>query len=139
MLTIASIIEKETDGKDQNGISSVIYNRLKKNGGTNGKLQMDSTIYYALGDTSRELTAEDLTIDSPYNTYANTGLPQGPICCPGLTAILAALLPSDSDDYYFVLGDDGTTHFFSDYDSFVAFKNAQTGVIQNQEDGNEEG
>lgn len=139
ILTIASIIEKETDGKDQNGISSVIYNRLKKNGGTNGKLQMDSTIYYALGDTSRELTAEDLTIDSPYNTYANTGLPQGPICCPGLTAIQAALFPSDTDDYYFVLGDDGSTHFFSDYDSFVAFKNAQTGVIQNQEDGNEEG
>mgnify|MGYP002571677587 CR=1 FL=1 len=139
ILTIASLIEKETDGKDQNGISSVIYNRLKKNGGTNGKLQMDSTIYYALGDTSRELTAEDLTIDSPYNTYANTGLPQGPICCPGLTAIQAALFPSDTDDYYFVLGDDGSTHFFSDYDSFVAFKNAQTGVIQNQEDGNEEG
>ena len=63
IITIASIIEKETDGKDQTGISSVIYNRLNEGGGTNGYLQMDSTIYYITGDFSTALTAEDLAID----------------------------------------------------------------------------
>lgn len=133
ILTIASIIEKETDGKDQTSISSVIYNRLNAGGGTNGYLQMDSTIYYITGDFSTALTAEDLAIDSPYNTYLYPGLPAGPICCPGITAINAALDPEDTDYYYFYLGDDGTTHFFNDYDEFVAFKNAQTGEAQTTE------
>lgn len=130
ILTIASIIEKETDGKDQTSISSVIYNRLNEGGGTNGYLQMDSTIYYITGDFSTALTSDDLAIDSPYNTYLYKGLPAGPICCPGITSINAALNPEDTDYYYFYLGDDGSTHFFNDYDEFVAFKDAQTGEIQ---------
>lgn len=134
ILTIASIIEKETDGKDQTSIASVIYNRLNEGGGTNGYLQMDSTIYYITGDYSKALTSDDLAIDSPYNTYVNPGLPAGPICCPGMTAINAALNPEDTDYYYFYLGDDGTTHFFADYDEFVAFKDAQTGEIQQEEE-----
>ena len=93
ILTIASIIERETDGVDQTSISSVIYNRLNEGGGTNGYLQMDSTIYYIIGDYSRALTAEDLAIDSPYNAYLYQGLPAGPILLPGLTAIRAALDP----------------------------------------------
>ena len=134
ILTIASIIEKETDGKDQTSIASVIYNRLNEGGGTIGYLQMDSTIYYITGDYSKALTSDDLAIDSPYNTYVNPGLPAGPICCPGMTAINAALNPEDTDYYYFYLGDDGTTHFFADYDEFVAFKDAQTGEIQQEEE-----
>ena len=130
ILTIASIIERETDGVDQTSISSVIYNRLNEGGGTNGYLQMDSTIYYIIGDYSRALTAEDLAIDSPYNTYLYQGLPAGPICCPGLTAIRAALDPDETDYYYFYLGDDGSTHFFSDYDEFLAFRDSQTGETQ---------
>lgn len=133
IITIASIIEKETDGKDQTGISSVIYNRLNEGGGTNGYLQMDSTIYYITGDFSKALTAEDLAIDSPYNTYVYKGLPAGPISCPGLVAINAALNPEDTDYYYFYLGDDGTTHFFANYDEFLAFKDSQTGEIQTDE------
>lgn len=133
ILTIASIIEKETDGKDQTGISSVIYNRLNEGGGTNGYLQMDSTIYYITGDYTTALTSDDLAIDSPYNTYLYKGLPAGPICCPGITSINAALNPDDTDYYYFYLGDDGSTHFFNDYDEFVAFKDAQTGEIQPNE------
>lgn len=141
ILTIASIIERETDGVDQTSISSVIYNRLNEGGGTNGYLQMDSTIYYIIGDYSRALTAEDLAIDSPYNTYLYQGLPAGPICCPGLTAIRAALDPDDTDYYYFYLGDDGSTHFFSDYDEFLAFRDSQTGETQTDdgESGDAEG
>lgn len=136
ILTIASIIERETDGVDQTSIASVIYNRLNQGGGTNGYLQMDSTIYYIIGDYSRALTAEDLAIDSPYNTYLYQGLPAGPICCPGLTAIRAALDPDETNYYYFYLGDDGTTHFFSNYDDFLAFRDSQTGESQ---DGGDEG
>ena len=137
LITVASIIEKETDGVDQTNIASVIYNRLNNtSGGTNGYLQMDSTIQYVLDERKEKLTSEDLAIDSPYNTYLNKGLPAGPISCPGMDAIEAAVYPSDTNYYYFVLGDDGSTHFFADYGEFTAFRDAQTGVIQ---DGGDEG
>lgn len=138
LITIASIIEKETDGVDQTNIASVIYNRLNNtSGGTNGYLQMDSTIQYILDERKEKLTSEDLAIDSPYNTYQNKGLPAGPISCPGMDAIEAAVYPADTNYYYFVLGDDGSTHFFADYGEFTAFRDAQTGVIQ--DNGGDEG
>jgi UPF0755 protein len=131
IITVASIIEKETDGYDQSNISSVIYNRLTNTGsGTNGYLQMDSTIQYVLDERKEKLTTEDLAIDSPYNTYLYKGLPAGPISCPGMDAIEAAVYPASTNYFYFVLGDDGSTHFFSDYNEFVAFSDAQTGEIQ---------
>lgn len=146
ILTVASIVEKETDGVDQANIASVIYNRLTRTeGGTNGYLQMDSTIQYILDERKETLTQADLAIDSPYNTYLYTGLPVGPICNPGLEAINAALEPAESDYFFFVLGDDGATHFFNSYDEFTAFRDAQTGEIQADptgeelEDGDEEG
>lgn len=129
ILIVASIIEKETDGSDQTDIASVIYNRLATgNSQTNGYLQMDSTIQYLLDERKESLTAEDLAIDSPYNTYLYKGLPVGCICSPGLEAIQAALNPTDTDYYYFALGDDGVTHFFSDYDDFVNFRNSLSGT-----------
>jgi UPF0755 protein len=136
IITIASIVEKETDGVDQNNISSVIYNRLTHlSSGTNGYLQMDSTIQYILEERKEKLTSEDLAIDSPYNTYLYAGLPAGPICCPGLDSIEAALYPADTSYFYFILGDDGSTHFFADYNDFLTFRDAQTGVIQDNDDG----
>lgn len=135
IITIASIIEKETDGVDQENIASVIYNRLNNtSGGTNGYLQMDSTIQYILDERKEKLSNEDTAIESPYNTYLNKGLPAGPISCPGMEAIEAAVYPASTDYYYFVLGDDGDTHFFESYDAFVSFRDAQTGVIQETED-----
>jgi UPF0755 protein len=126
IMIIASIIEKETDGSDQRDISSVIYNRLAKgNTQTNGYLQMDSTIQYILSERKETLTEEDLNIESPYNTYLNAGLPIGCICCPGLDSIKAALYPNDTNYYYFALGNDGTTHFFQQYNSFLNFVNEQ--------------
>ncbi|MCD8161584.1 MAG: endolytic transglycosylase MltG [Clostridiales bacterium] len=126
VMIVASIIEKETDGQDQKDIASVIYNRLSEsNTETNGYLQMDSTIQYLLDERKETLTAEDLAIDSPYNTYLYPGLPVGCICCPGLDAIEAALNPNETDYYYFYLGNDGTTYFFSDYNAFLVFRQEQ--------------
>lgn len=125
ILTVASIIEKETDGVDQTLISSVIYNRLKHtSSGTNGYLQMDSTIQYILDERKEQLTEEDLAIDSPYNTYKNQGLPAGPICSPGMSSIRSALYPEDTNYFYFILGNDETTHFFNSYNEFLAYKNS---------------
>lgn len=124
IMIIASIIEKETDGEDQRDIASVIYNRLKPdNSETLGKLQMDSTIQYILDERKEKLTEADLTIESPYNTYQNEGLPAGTICNPGMEAIQAALYPNNTTYYYFILGSDGQTHFFSSYSDFNDFRN----------------
>ncbi|MCD8366452.1 MAG: endolytic transglycosylase MltG [Clostridiales bacterium] len=137
VMIVASIIEKETDGQDQKDIASVIYNRLSEdNTETNGYLQMDSTIQYLLDERKETLTAEDLAIDSPYNTYLYPGLPVGCICCPGLDAIEAALNPNDTDYYYFYLGNDGSTYFFSDYTSFMQFREEQ--IAETEADSEEE-
>lgn len=126
IIIMASIIEKETDGGDQRNIASVIQNRLKNTWATpKGYLQVDSTIQYLLKERKKKLTDKDLEIDSPYNTYKNPGLPIGPICNPGLTAIQAALEPNKTNYYYFMLGKDGTTHFFDTEAAFLAFKAEQ--------------
>lgn len=132
IMVIASIIEKETDGSDQADIASVIYNRLKPdNNETLGKLQMDSTIQYILEERKEKLTEEDLAIDSPYNTYLYEGLPSGPICNPGMAAIEAALYPNATTYYYFILGNDGVTHFFSSYSEFNDYRE---GVVNTKEE-----
>lgn len=126
IIIMASIIEKETDGGDQRNIASVLQNRLKNTWATpKGYLQVDSTIQYLLKERKKKLTDKDLEIDSPYNTYKNPGLPIGPICNPGLTAIQAALEPNQTNYYYFMLGKDGTTHFFDTEAAFLAFKAEQ--------------
>ena len=126
ILIIASIIEKEcADTGDQPIVASVIYNRLK----IGMPLQMDSTIQYVLGlagDRKDDLLYKDTEIESPYNTYTNAGLPAGPICCPGASAIKAALDPADTDYLYFVLDDklDGKMAFSEDYEDFLKDKDA---------------
>lgn len=110
IIIIASLIEKETDGTDQALISSVIYNRLKDNGGgTGGYLQIDATLAYLNGGNVP--TEADKSIDSPYNTYLYKGLPEGPIANPGSAAIWAAMNPKESSYYYYALGTDGLHHY----------------------------
>ena len=100
VLTIASIIEEEAKLSDERPIvSGVIYNRLE--GGM--KLQMCSTVQYALGARKATLSLDDLQVDSPFNTYINEGLPVGPICAPGEESIKAAFMPENHNYYYFVL------------------------------------
>ncbi|MBE6929650.1 MAG: endolytic transglycosylase MltG [Ruminococcaceae bacterium] len=109
IVIIASMIEREAKRADERDIvSSVIYNRLN-NADNFPYLQIDATVAYVVGHAP---TPEDLTIDSPYNTYQNKGLPPGAICNPGLAAIESALYPEDTKYYYYVARDDGS-HIFS--------------------------
>ncbi len=113
LMTVASMIEKETAGVAESGkIASVIYNRLCKPADY-PYLNIDATVVYALGGVDHPLTHEDLEIDSPYNTYKRTGLPAGPISNPGLNSITAALNPTDTNYYYYALDKETGFHYFS--------------------------
>jgi len=127
LMTIASLIEAEGRGEDMPKIARVIYNRLENpdNGITNGLLQIDATVNFAL---DRELvaipTTEDLQVDSPYNTYANPGLPPGPIEAPGDAAIAAAANPVAGPWLFYITVNLGTgeTKFTESYDEFLQFR-----------------
>ena len=126
VLTVASMIEKETDGEDRGKIASVIYNRLNNPGasaGTNGYLQIDATLAYLNG--GKVPTEADKSIDSPYNTYLYPGLPPGPIANPGLESIKAAMEPESTSYYYYTLGDDDKHHFFNTYGEMTSFMSTQ--------------
>ncbi len=108
VLTLASVIEKETGAGDERPhISSVFHNRLKKK----IPLQSDPTVIYGLPNFDGNLRKKDLSDPSPYNTYRWAGLPPGPIASPGAASIRAALYPMLSSDLYFVSKNDGTHHF----------------------------
>lgn len=124
ILTIASLIERETTGEDRTEISAVIHNRLENPGGqTQGYLQIDATLVYING--GKEPTEADKSIDSPYNTYLYQGLPPAPIANPGMESIVAAMNPEKNSNYYYALGDDGVHHFFRSLDQHQNFINSQ--------------
>jgi UPF0755 protein len=114
VVTLASIIEKETGAPHERPlISSVFHNRLNKK----MRLQTDPTIIYAKalirGKIILDIKKADLNWDHPYNTYKRGGLPPGPIANPGLEALKAAIDPADSEYLFFVSQNDGT-HVFSE-------------------------
>ena len=124
ILTIAALIERETDGTDRDRIASVIYNRLDNpDAGTQGYLQIDATLSYING--GKVPTNADREIDSPYNTYLYKGLPPGPIANPGMESIQAALNPADTDYFYYALGDDEVHHYFRTYNELQNFISSQ--------------
>jgi UPF0755 protein len=108
IVTIASIIEKETGVEAEKPmVSAVIRKRLS----LGMPLQMDPTIIYGLKKFGGNLTKKDLKTPNSYNTYLTPGLPPGPICNPGLSALKAAIYPSDTDYLYFVSRNDGSHRF----------------------------
>ena len=108
VVTLASVIEKETARPDERTlISGVFHNRLRKR----IPLQSDPTVIYALNEFDGNLRKKDLSIDSPYNTYRVAGLPPGPIANPGRAAIHAALYPEATTYLYFVSRNDGSHEF----------------------------
>lgn len=110
VLIIASMVEREVvDASERPLVAGVIYNRLKRK----MRLDIDATVQYAVGEW-RQLTAEDLASDSPYNTRKFAGLPPGPIANPGLASIQAAARPKQSPYLYYVAREDGTNrHYFA--------------------------
>ncbi|MFC6359984.1 endolytic transglycosylase MltG [Luteococcus peritonei] len=101
VMTVASILEAEAKAKDMPMVAGIIYNRLEN--GT--PLGLDSTAHYQLKiPMNKPLPSgfQDKGTDSSYNTYANTGLPDGPISSPGEAAIKAALNPTESDYQYWL-------------------------------------
>ncbi|MFB0838335.1 endolytic transglycosylase MltG [Arthrobacter sp. E44] len=100
---VASIVQAEGGQADYGDVAGAIYNRLKPNDQTGGFLQVDSAVTYGLGTRSFNFTDEQRKDKSnPYNTYANPGLPPGPIGSPGKTAIDAAARPKTNDYLYWV-------------------------------------
>lgn len=111
VVTIASLVEKETAHPPERPMVSAVYqNRLRIRMG----LQCDPTVIYALllaGRWNGNLTKANLQIDSPYNTYRYSGLPPGPIAAPGRLSLEAAVHPADVPYLYFVSRNDGTHAF----------------------------
>lgn len=124
LVTIASLVEREVaHASDRPLVASVIDNRLAKN----MKLQFCSSVQFLLpGEEERtkiRLTNADISIDSPYNTYKNQGLPPGPIANPGKAALEAAISPASTKYLFFqVVDTKGTTKFDSTAQGFAATK-----------------
>jgi len=113
IVTLASLVEKETArGEERPLVAAVYRNRLKIGMG----MQADPTVIFALQRAGRydgNLSREDLQFDSPYNTYRYPGLPPGPIASPGLASLEAAVRPAAVSHLYFVSRNDGS-HVFAD-------------------------
>lgn len=108
VLTLASVIEKETgSAQERELISAVFHNRLRRG----IPLQSDPTVIYGLDYFDGNIRKKDLDSKSPYNTYRVRGLPPGPIANPGLGSIMAALYPTPTKHLYFVSRNDGTHQF----------------------------
>jgi UPF0755 protein len=109
LLTLASIVEKETGSAgERDVIAAVFYNRLRRG----MRLQSDPTTIYGIKDFNGNLTRADLKEKTAYNTYVIAGLPPGPICNPGRAALQAVLQPADVSYLYFVSKNNGS-HYFS--------------------------
>ena len=112
LLKIASLVQREAAGPtDMPLVAGIIWNRLLQN----MRLQLDSTVQYARGDTATgwwaPVSAADIkNIDSPYNTYEHNGLPPTPIDNPGLDAIHAALYPASTTCLYYLHDANGQIH-----------------------------
>lgn len=111
-IIIASLIEREArHDEDRRLVSSVIHNRLE----IGMALQLDATVQYVMGKTGnwwpKNLTLEDLKINSPFNTYLNPGLPPAPIANPGSAALNAAVNPASTDYLYYLSDGAGNNHY----------------------------
>ena len=108
IVTLASIIEKEVPNEeDRKIVAGIFYKRLEK--GMN--LESCATINFILGNNKKQLSFEDTRVESPYNTYINKGLPPGPICNPGISAINAAIYPQKTDYLFFLSKPNNETVF----------------------------
>ena len=110
-VTLAAIVEKETAKSDERPLVAAVYiTRLR----IGMPLQCDPTVIYGLVKAGRydgNIHKDDLSFDSPYNTYRYPGLPPGPIASPGRASLEAAVHPAGADYLYFVSRNDGSHAF----------------------------
>jgi UPF0755 protein len=113
IVTLASIVEKETAAPEERPlIAAVFHNRLKRK----MRLETDPTVIYGIADFDGNVTRKHLRDRSnPYNTYRIAGLPPGPIASPGIDALRAVLEPAETDFLYFVSRNNGTHKFSRTY------------------------
>jgi UPF0755 protein len=110
-VTLASIVEKETAKADERPLVAAVYTTRLRIG---MPLQCDPTVIYGLVKAGRydgNIHKDDLSFDTPYNTYRHPGLPPGPIASPGRSSLEAAVRPADADYLYFVSRNDGSHEF----------------------------
>lgn len=113
VINMASLLEREANTEESmRTVSGILQNRMAQG----MRLQTDASLEYVLGRPLGTLTAADLEIDSPYNTYLYDGLPPTPIGNPGLTSIMAVLEPISSDYFYYLTDDEGTFHYAETFD-----------------------
>ena len=118
VLIVGSLVQKEAQPADFAKVARVIYNRLAN---WYDRLEFDSTVNYPLDRRELATTDADRHTETPWNTYAKSGLPATPICSPGADALNAAERPEAGDWLYFVTVDaNGTTLFTSDYQQHLA-------------------
>jgi UPF0755 protein len=116
ILVLASILEREANSPESMRIvSGILQGRMA----VGMPLQADASIEYILDKPLKELTSDDLKIDSPYNTYTNRGLPPTPIGNPGIDAIMAALQPEKTDYVYYITDAEGNFHYAKTYDEHL--------------------
>ena len=116
IVTLASMVEREATHKEEHLFLTQYaewhFSRLFS--------QSDTTIQYILGAQKKEVTYDDLELESPYNTYLNKGLPPGPVGNPSMDAIRAVIHPVMTDYLYFVADKEGYHHFTKTYEEHVA-------------------
>jgi UPF0755 protein len=113
VVTLASLVEKETARPEEHALVAAVYRNRMRLGMA---MQADPTVIYALqkaGQYNGNIRRQDLQFDSPYNTYRYPGLPPGPIAAPGRQALEATLAPADVPYIYFVSRNDGS-HVFAE-------------------------
>ncbi len=113
IVTMASLIEREARDTESKGlVSGILWKRYEMD----MPLQVDAAFEYIYDKPATQLTPEDLTVESPYNTYRNVGLPPTPIANPGLESLRAALNPTQSPYYYYITGNDGNFYYAKTYE-----------------------
>lgn len=117
IVVMASLVEKEarTEGSKKM-VAGILWNRIDKG----MPLQVDAVFGYIFGRDTYSPSFEDLSVDSPYNTYTHKGLPPGPIDNPGIVSIRAAVSPTKSDYLYYITGTDNQMHYAKTYQGQIA-------------------
>ncbi|MEW6233293.1 MAG: endolytic transglycosylase MltG, partial [Chloroflexota bacterium] len=122
-VTVASLVEREAQAASERPIIAAIY---LKRWATGMPLEADATVQYAIGYRAETKLwwnplqlGELRTVQSPYNTYLNPGLPPGPICSPGLASLQAVLQPAKTDFLYYYSKGDGTHAFARSFEEHL--------------------